>query len=634
MKRHPVRFFPVGREIAVEEGLSLLEAIRRAGLFFRSECNGGGRCGSCRVQILQGEVGPLREEEIKLLTEAERREGFRLACRTELRGEADVYLPEDHLWDLTVKEKGFQADSIPLRPAVKEYTVEGAVFPDSLKTVSALCRTLEDRYGLKDLIFDPSLRETLSAGPAAEDGRMTARVWMDREVISLSPGGRRGSLGLALDLGTTTVAVYLWDLQRGEALVQGAFTNPMVRFGPDVLSRIHWSVKHPGRGSEEMRRELVEALNKFLRQTARRMGFSLQEVADALAVGNPVMHHLFLGIPPDSLGRAPFKPLLSEPVNRKAGSLGLDILPTAYVHLLPLIGGFVGSDTTAVLLAERPHGREHPMLILDLGTNGEIVLGNRERLMVCSCATGPAFEGAQLSCGMRAVPGAVERVRLDPRTLEPDYRVVGRKEWAHELPPGGLRPTGICGSGVVDLLAHMLTCGLVERDGAFTDTPRTRRLRRNAAGEQEFLLVPGTETGTGRDIVLTQKDIRQVQLAKAAVWAGCLVLLVRFGLSAVQRIHIAGAFGEHLDPETARTLGLFPSFPEAEIVTVGNAAGHGACLALLDREKRKEAETVARQVEHIELASDPLFQKAFLGALNFPDKDRSGFPLESLPFLI
>jgi uncharacterized 2Fe-2S/4Fe-4S cluster protein (DUF4445 family) len=624
MKSHKVRFLPYARDITVQEGITVLEAVRRAGLYLRSDCNGRGRCGTCRVRLIEGDAGPLREEEKTRLSEAELHQGFRLACRTSITDEASFHLPEDHRLDLTTTGKEILTRTGPLRPAVREYSLEGLTLSPFSDGLAAVLQALEAQQGLSPLSADPSIPRPSSTLQAEDGQRWTAWVWMEKEVIDLVPHGRPAPMGLALDLGTTTVAVYLWNLKTGEPVAQGAFTNPQIRFGPDIISRIAWSVNHPGQGAEEMRRELLEALNAFILQTLLPLGLTPRDICDAVAVGNPVMHHLFLGLPPDPMGWAPFQPTLRKALDRKAGPLGLGILPTAYVHLLPLIGGFVGSDTTAVILAEGIHHFNEPTLILDLGTNGEILLGDRHRLFACSCATGPAFEGGQLSCGVRAVPGAVERVRLDPLTFEPDYQVVGRKEWAKELLPGALRPLGICGSGVVDLLAALLQVGLIQKNGAFSESLETPRLRKNKMGEREFLLVPAAETLTGRDIVLTQKDIRQIQLAKAAVRAGCKILMDRFGLDSLQHIRIAGAFGHHLDPKNALAIGFFPFCPPEGIVSIGNAAGRGASMAVLDREKRKEAEESTRLVHHVELASEPLFQKEFLRALDFPENPFTG----------
>jgi uncharacterized 2Fe-2S/4Fe-4S cluster protein (DUF4445 family) len=290
----------------------------------------------------------------------------------------------------------------------------------------------------------------------------------------------------------------------------------------------------------------------------------------------------------------------------------------AYVHALPVEAGFVGADNVGVLLSEEPYNQDELSLIIDLGTNGELVLGNKERLMSCSCATGPAFEGAQISSGMRATAGAIEKIRIDPATCEVDYEVIGKRGWASQHAVGRLKPVGICGSAILDAVAQLFKAGVIERNGAFTKKPNMPGLRKGQTGINEFLFVPAAETGIGRDIVLTQKDIRQIQLAKAAVQAGCKILMNHFKLNSINRIVIAGAFGLHIDKENALTIGLFPYCPPENIIVVGNAAGHGAYLALVNREKREEADRIARTVEHIELAMEEEFQGEFLKALSLP----------------
>jgi uncharacterized 2Fe-2S/4Fe-4S cluster protein (DUF4445 family) len=381
---------------------------------------------------------------------------------------------------------------------------------------------------------------------------------------------------------------------------------------------------------------------------------------DVTVVGNTVMHHIFLGIAPDHMGLWPFQPSVTGSVNVKARDTGLTMNPFAYVHVLPVEAGFVGADNVGVLLSEEPYNKDELSLIIDLGTNGELVLGNRERLMSCSCATGPAFEGAQISSGMRATKGAIEKIRLGPATYdtklhskahrgdeeeptqaytevrlgtrrgdnegesmkatwyEVDYAVIGKRGWASQYPPGKLKPVGICGSGILDGLAQLFKAGIIEKNGAFTNRLNMPGLRKGETGVREFLFVPGHETGTGRDIVLTQKDIRQIQLAKAALYGGCKVLMNHFKIDSINRMVIAGAFGMHIDKRNALTIGLFPWCNPKNIIVVGNAAGHGAYLALVNRDKREEADRIARSVEHIELALEEEFQKEFLKALAFP----------------
>jgi uncharacterized 2Fe-2S/4Fe-4S cluster protein (DUF4445 family) len=335
-------------------------------------------------------------------------------------------------------------------------------------------------------------------------------------------------------------------------------------------------------------------------------------------VGNTVMHHIFLGIAPDDLGFWPFTPSVEGSVDVKARELGLSINGGSYVHVLPVEAGFVGADNVGVLISEEPYNREEISLIIDLGTNGEIVLGSRDNCLSCSCATGPAFEGAHISCGMRATPGAIEKVRVDPVTLGVDYLVVGAGAWASEIGGRDMQPAGLCGSGIIDAVAQLFKAGVIEGSGAFSGNARGTRIRKARSGVKEFVLVPGPDTATGRDIVLTQKDIRQIQLAKAALQGGCRILMGRLGLTEVPKIFVAGAFGMHIDVENALAIGLFPPCDPGNIVSIGNAAGHGAYLALVNRAKRNEAERVAQSVTHVELAREEGFQREFMKSLAIP----------------
>ena len=366
----------------------------------------------------------------------------------------------------------------------------------------------------------------------------------------------RKTLGLALDIGTTTVAAYAADLLDGRLIATGAVTNPQVLFGPDVMSRISYSSRRPD-GAKRMQAVLIASINALVRRMADERGFDAREIVDATVVGNTVMHHIFLGIPPDRLGLWPFTPTIRRSLDVKARDLGLDLGRAASLHVLPVEAGFVGADNVAVLLSETPHTRDEISLVIDLGTNGEIVLGNRERLLSCSCATGPALEGAHISSGMRAIEGAINKVRIDAATLEVDYTVIG-KDCRAAGQRGALGPAGLCGSAVVDAVAQLYGAGLIGRDGAFSQSRGSTRLRKGESGMKEFVLAWKGETKTGRDIVLTQKDIREVQLAKAAIYAGCRVLMRRLNVFSVDRIVIAGAFGMHLDKESAVTLGIFP----------------------------------------------------------------------------
>jgi uncharacterized 2Fe-2S/4Fe-4S cluster protein (DUF4445 family) len=370
-----------------------------------------------------------------------------------------------------------------------------------------------------------------------------------------------------------------------------------------------------------MQAELVRAANALIEQMTAANGLSPSRLMDLTVVGNTVMHHIFLGIAPDYLGLWPFSPSVQGSTDVKIRELGVAINPSSYAHVLPIEAGFVGADNVAVLLSEEPYNREEIALIIDLGTNGELVLGNRERLFSCSCATGPALEGAHIASGMRATVGAIEKVRIDPESLEVDYVVIGTDGWASEHAAGDLKPVGMCGSGIIDTIAHLFKTGLLGQDGAFKENGRTERLRKGQSGTLEFVVAWKHESAMGRDIVLTQKDVRQIQLAKGALHGGCRVLMRHLNIDSLPRMVIAGAFGMHIDKENSLAIGLFPWIEPEKIDMVGNAAGHGAYLALMNRDKRNEANRIARAVTHIELALEAEFQKEFIRALSIPFKE-------------
>jgi uncharacterized 2Fe-2S/4Fe-4S cluster protein (DUF4445 family) len=534
-----------------------------------------------------------------------------------VKGDMTVLVPQEGLVS-RAGEKPFAGRSGAIDPAVKGYPIdlaEGEAGQARLERVACLMNL---RHGLDNLSTDPAVLPDLGrTGPDLE-GRTTILVREEKEIVGALPGWNARRLGLALDIGTTTVAAYAADLEDGRLIATGAVTNPQVLFGPDVMSRISYSSRRPD-GAKRMQAVLIASINALVRRMADERGFDAREIVDATVVGNTVMHHIFLGIPPDRLGLWPFTPTIRRSFDVKARDLGLELGRAASLHVLPVEAGFVGADNVAVLLSEAPHARDEISLVIDLGTNGEIVLGNRERLLSCSCATGPALEGAQISSGMRAIEGAIDKVRIDPATFEVDYTVIG-KDCRAAGQGGGFGPSGLCGSAVVDAVAQLYGAGLIGRDGAFSQGRHGARLRKGKSGMTEFVVAWKGETKTGRDIVLTQKDIREVQLAKAAIYAGCRVLMRRLNVFSVDRIAIAGAFGMHLDKESALALGIFPPARPDRIAMVGNAAGHGAYLALMDAAKRKEADRIAAWVVHVELACEETFQREFMNGLSLPEK--------------
>jgi uncharacterized 2Fe-2S/4Fe-4S cluster protein (DUF4445 family) len=515
--------------------------------------------------------------------------------------------------------KDYEAHDIELDPVLHLYTVD--VDEPDLEApqgdLQRLLQALQDEWGLHDLGCDAAalrgLQKALRSGRwqvtvAVRDGARIAAVW---------PGFRDRLYGAAVDVGSTTIAVQLCDLGSGEVLASAGAMNPQIRFGEDLMSRVSYAMLNTD-GADRMTGAVRGAINDLLAEAARQAGIGLDEVLEATFVGNPVMHHLLLGLDPTPLGTAPFALATDRAVDVPAAALDLALHPGARAWLPPCIAGHVGADTAAVLLAEQPWADERITLIADVGTNAEIVLGNRERLLAASSPTGPAFEGAQISGGQRAAPGAIERVRIDPETLEPRYRVIGCELWSDEE---GFREavgergiSGICGSGIIEAIAGMYLAGILRRDGSF-NPEAAQRSRRVRADERtySYLLHDGNP-----EVVIRQTDVRAIQLAKAALHAGARLLMGRMGVDRVDRIRLAGAFGSHIDVKYAMVLGLLPDCDLAHVSSAGNAAGTGARIVLLSLAARREIEQRARCIEKVETAVDPDFQQYFVEAMGLP----------------
>jgi uncharacterized 2Fe-2S/4Fe-4S cluster protein (DUF4445 family) len=440
---------------------------------------------------------------------------------------------------------------------------------------------------------------------------------MDRQILDLRPGKVENFYGLAVDIGTTTVAAYLCNLANGRVEATDSMMNPQVTYGEDVMSRITYAMMNSPEGLKRMKEAIIGGVNALARSTAGAVGVKAEEILEMTVVGNTAMHHIFLGLDPQYVGISPFPPSVHRSLDIKARDLGIQIHPAANVHLLPIEAGFVGADNVGVLIAEEPYCKEEMSLIIDIGTNGELVLGNRERLISSSCATGPALEGAHIQFGMRAAPGAIERVRISPETLTVRYKVIGQDVWSDERSLEEIRPRGICGSGIIEAVAEMFKAGVVEKSGRVAGNISHERVRKAERG-YEFVIARAEETSIGRDITVSVSDVRAVQLAKGALYAGAKIMMNVLGLKRLERVILAGAFGSYIDAERAMVLGMFPDCDLQKVLAVGNAAGDGARIALLNREKRKEADWVARQVEYIELTVYPDFEREFAMAMHIP----------------
>ncbi len=471
-------------------------------------------------------------------------------------------------------------------------------------------------YGLGNLTIDFQVLRTLPRVLREGNWRVTVSVWMSREIILVEPGFVETSYGLAVDVGTTTVVGFLCDLGTGNVVGTASMMNPQVTYGEDVLSRLTYAMTNAD-GLDKLHRAIIEGLNQIIASVCDEARVRPDQILEAVLVGNTAMHHLFLGIYPNELGLSPYPPASHQGTNVKPRDLGLNILSSGNVYVLPIEAGFVGADNVAVLIAEEPYSQDQNWLIIDIGTNGELILGNREKLLSCSCATGPAFEGASIKFGMRAAPGAIEKVRIDPKTYEVSWKAIGDKTW-HRVAHAPGQARGICGSGIVDAVAEMVRTGIIHKNGAFNRSLTTPRLRLGADGKLEFVLAWADETVIGQDITVTGHDVRQIQLAKGAMYTGAKLMMRRLGIARPDKVILAGAFGSYIDKTRAMILGMFPDGEMKNVYAVGNAAGDGARMALLNRGKREEAERMARQVEYVELSAQPEFEQEFARSMHLP----------------
>ena len=602
-----VIFLPSGKKAWVDGRQTLLELARKLHLPLPNLCGGKKKCGKCRVLIEASDdpLPPPTDRERELLGEPVN-QGLRLACETLLTGGARVRIleksPEQKPLILTA-HNGHPLH-LKLLPPVESFYVEvpePALSPP-LGDLERLLSALESTYRLSLRLPHLSLLQKLPQTLRASKD-LTVLVRNRAEIIGIYPEKPAPFYGLAFDVGTTTVVGYLFDLLTGQSVGQVSALNPQVLFGADVLSRISYCHENP-EGLEKLRSLILKCLNGLITDAAGPARIALDRIVEITLVGNTVMHHLLTGLNPAFLAASPYPPVLQRPLDFRAGEIGLNILPFGYVHFPPLKAGFVGSDTIAGILASRLHKQKKLTLYMDLGTNGEIVLGKKGRLLCCSTAAGPALEGGHIRFGMRAEKGAIDRITLEPGTFDVGWRTIG------EAPPAGL-----CGSGIVSALAEMIRHGLVLAAGQFNPAVNSPRLRTGREG-LEFVLVRAEETAQGQDIVLTARDVSEVQMAKAAIRAGIELLWEKLGGEPIQQLFLAGAFGNYCDPADAAAIGLFPEELK-EWGLQGNAAGSGACLVLLNRRKRKEADRIARTLEYLELAALPRFQELYVSGLRF-----------------
>jgi uncharacterized 2Fe-2S/4Fe-4S cluster protein (DUF4445 family) len=663
-----VVFQPAGRQGEVPEGMSLLEAARRLGVEIESICGGHQTCGKCKVVVEEGDFPKfaVRSTAANLTPPSEREEEYaarrnfgpneRLSCACEVTGDLVIRVPEESQTRKQVVRKsvGIERQVIVDAPMRLYYvTLPPAELKDHRGDWERLRDELQQVHGLTNLRIDPILLLTLQPALEKEKRGVTVTVFDDREVVRVQPGFHDAIYGMAVDVGTTTVAAHLCHLRTGEVLSTVSRMNPQVPYGEDLMSRVSYAMVNDD-GTGRMHRAIIDGLNELIEKATAEAGIAPEDVVEMVVVGNTTMHHLILGVNPRELGGAPFSLVTHSALDVKARDLGIRISRGGNIHLPPCEAGHVGADNVGVLVAEAPYHQDGQMLVLDIGTNGEILLGNRQQMLSASSPTGPAFEGAQIVHGQRAAPGAIERVRIDPATLAVRYKIIGKDEWIesraedgqraetdsnsqnalssnHTSPNGRrkkrdeilnptLKTSGICGSGIIEAIAELFVSGVLAANGRFADFdhPRLRTGLGEGGGKAEFILAYPHETSSGEAVTVHSDDVRAIQLGKAALYAGSKLLMNRLGLETVDRIVLAGGFGSYIDPKHAMILGLIPDCALEKVAAVGNAAGDGARMILLDKAKRQEAQWAARWVRYVETAVEPSFQAEFVGAINIP----------------
>jgi len=626
-----VVFTPSGKRGRFPLGTPLLQAARSLGVDVDSVCGGRALCGRCQVLVMEGDfpkhgvssqaanLSPVSAAEQSFARRRPLPAGHRLSCSAHIQGNLVVDVPASSQVHRQVVRKAADARPITLDPVVHLHYVEVREpdMHDPSGDLQRLLEALHREWEFGPLRCDLAVLQTLQVALRKGQWRVTVAVHAGSQLIGVWPGFHDRIYGLAVDVGSTTIAAHLCNLETGEVVASAGSMNPQIRFGEDLMSRVSYSMMHPG-GAQQMTEAVRAALNKLAAEVARDAKVSVSDILELTMVGNPIMHHLLLGIDPVELGGAPFALATDSPLDLRAAELGLTLHPGARVYTLPCIAGHVGADAAAMILAERPDLSEKLTLLVDVGTNAEIVLGNRQRLLACSSPTGPAFEGAQISCGQRAAPGAIERVRIDPATLEAKFKVIGCDLWSDE--PGFNEAvarsgvTGICGSGIIEVIAEMYLAGIINQDGVVNGALAARSDRIVQTGRTFSYTVYRAAT----PLQITQNDVRAIQLAKAALHAGVRLLMDHMGVDQVDRIRLAGAFGNHIDVKYATILGMIPDCELSQVSSAGNAAGTGARIALLDKASRKTVEELVQRVEKIETAIEPKFQAHFVAAMGIP----------------
>ena len=639
-----VIFTPSGKRGHFPPGTPVLTAARQLGVDLDSVCGGRGICSKCQITPSYGEFPKhgvtVTEDALSDWNAVEQRyddkrglkPGRRLGCQARIQGDVVIDVPPESQVHRQVVRKAATARAITMDPATRLFFVQ-VQEPDMHSPTGDLERlasALRDQWDIPRVTADLSLLAKLQ--PTLRKGKWQVTVALHKghadtaaRITEIWPGLHEGGLyGLAIDLGSTTIAAHLTNLETGEVTASSGLMNPQIRFGEDLMSRVSYAMMNPG-GDVEMTTAVRAALNELTTEIAQEAGIDSSLIVETVFVCNPVMHHLLLGLDPVELGQAPFALATSDSISIGAPEMGLITMnPRARIYILPCIAGHVGADAAAVALSEEPGKSDDLVLVVDVGTNAELLLGNKTRVLACSSPTGPAFEGAQISSGQRAAPGAIERIEINPDTKEPRFQVIGSDLWSDQ--PGfdeatattGI--TGICGSGIIEAVAEMRMAGLLDASGLVGSAAQTGTLRCVPEGRTHAYLIHDASADGGPRITVTQGDIRAIQLAKSALYAGARLLMDEMGVDKVDRIVLAGAFGAHISTKHAMVLGMIPDAPLAKVFSAGNAAGTGARIALCNIAARAEIERVVHEITKVETAIEPRFQEHFVAANAIPHK--------------
>ena len=645
MTTHPlVVFTPSGKRGHFPVGTPILTAARQLGVDLDSVCGGRGICSKCQITPSYGEFPKhgvtVSENALTEWNAVEQRyddkrglkPGRRLGCQAIVQGDVVIDVPPESQVHRQVVRKAAAARPITMDPATRLYfvVVEEPDMHSPAGDLERLERALRGQWNINAITADLSLMSKLQ--PVLRKGKWEVTVAVHKghkdnvaRIVEIWPGlHEQGLYGLAIDLGSTTIAAHLTDLETGEVKASSGLMNPQIRFGEDLMSRVSYAMMNPG-GDQEMTKAVRETINDLTISTAEEAGISAALIVETVFVCNPVMHHLLLGLDPVELGQAPFALATSESISLPAHEMNLtNMNPRAQVYILPCIAGHVGADCAAVALSEEPGKSEDLVLVVDVGTNAEILLGNTQRVLACSSPTGPAFEGAQITSGQRAAPGAIERIEIDPVTKEPRFRIIGSEKWSDEsgfdkdIATTGI--TGLCGSGIIEVVAEMRIAGLLDESGLIGSSDQTGTTRCMPEGRTNAYLIHDASADGGPCITVTQGDIRAIQLAKSALYAGARLLMDEMDVDKVDRVVLAGAFGAHISAKHAMVLGMIPDAPLEKVTSAGNAAGTGARIALCNIGSRTEIERIVRVITKVETAIEPKFQDHFVAANAIPHK--------------